>query len=118
MSLVFFFDGKHSFQFSEVLEHGYAALSNGINCSAFSDGSLFNKFFLDQKTQVFSKNGTVDVSLVHNMRKLQRTLTSKNEKNIHVHFKLGPSQTQHSLPFQASQLIAPCSTRSICFQKP
>jgi hypothetical protein len=38
----FFYNGQHLLQLSEVLEYGNASLGNGVNHSAFSDGSLFH----------------------------------------------------------------------------
>jgi len=59
---------KRLFQFSEVLEHGYASRGYGEHCSAFSNGPFLNQALLSQKVQVFFQNFAVDVRFIHYMR--------------------------------------------------
>jgi len=64
----FFNYGEHLFQFSEILEHGYASLGYGEYCSVFSNGSFLNQVLLNQKVQVFFQDFAVNVRLIHYVR--------------------------------------------------
>jgi len=45
----FFHNGKNRLEFSEILEHSNASLSNRIDNTLFADRAFFNKVLLDQK---------------------------------------------------------------------
>jgi len=66
-----FFDyGQDLFQFSEVLEYGYASLGYCVDDSSLADCSFFDKALFDQEVQVLLEDATVNVSFIHDVSEL------------------------------------------------
>jgi hypothetical protein len=67
-----FFDNRENLlQFSEVLEHGYAALSDCEDHSTFANSAFLNQALLNEKVKVLLENAAVNVSFVHDVCQLQ-----------------------------------------------
>jgi hypothetical protein len=71
-SVAKFFDyGQDLFEFSEVPQHGYASLGYGVDDSALAYVALFNELLFDEEVQVLLEDTAVNVSLVHDVSKLE-----------------------------------------------